>query len=99
MSLTIACDYDNTFTSDPEFWEGVIRSALGYKVICVTGRKESHPIPISDYLVFDAVIYAGGELKEQAALEAGYKVDIWIDDKPGTIQRCAYVEPSPDSEL
>lgn len=66
----------------------------------VTGRSG----PGSDMVRFDIphdipIIYADRELKEHAARKAGYTVDIWIDDMPGTIQECAIIQPSEDKEL
>ena len=42
------------------------------------------------------IVYAGDGLKEQAALGAGYRVDVWVDDEPGTIQPMRVL---PDAEL
>lgn len=88
MSLTIAIDYDDTFTADPALWVLVIVAAQhrGHKVICVTGRKalpdftRDPPLPASV-----PIVLAGAEFKRVAAGRAGYKVDIWIDDMPEMI--------------
>lgn len=41
--LTISLDFDETFTADPEFWLGFIKSAQvrGHRIICVTARYDS----------------------------------------------------------
>ena len=40
--MTIAIDFDKTFTADPELWLSFIRSASlrGHEIICATYRKE-----------------------------------------------------------
>lgn len=89
LFMIIAIDYDHTYTADPNLWEIFFRIAKlsGHQVICVTGRNcwsldmQLNPLPHNM-----PIVYSGKELKEKAALKAGYKVDIWIDDMPGTIQ-------------
>ena len=89
--LTIAIDCDGTWTSDSEMWRNfyLTTHSYGHSVIMVTGR----PYWSDDMARFNipkemVVIYAAGELKETAARKAGHKVDIWIDDMPGTVQDC-----------
>lgn len=91
-SLLIAIDYDNTYAAARGLFAGFVRQCktLGIDVICVTGRHPTHPIEDSTLTV--PVIYAAGELKRNAAERAGYVVDIWIDDEPGTIERCRVLD-------
>lgn len=91
MGLTIAIDYDKTWTAAPIMW-GLIADLIrsrGHDLICVTGRafwsSDMNNAPLRKWM---PVVYAAGEFKERAALKEGYKVDIWIDDMPGTIQEC-----------
>ena len=39
--LTIAIDYDDTYTADPSFWNKVIELAKdhGHNMICITARR------------------------------------------------------------
>lgn len=102
--MTIAIDYDKTWAS-PLFeflWDFVVvLRNEGNQVLCITRRSgwsdDMHLYPFPEDML---VIYAGPhQLKEDAAKKAGYEVDIWIDDEPGTIQRCRIPEPCKDSDL
>lgn len=88
--MLIALDYDLTYTADPEFWELVVRVGLsrGHRFICVTGRRDSDPVPPLPM----PVVYAGDVLKSRAAARAGYVPDVWIDDMPGTIEPVRVLE-------
>lgn len=85
--LTIALDYDGTFTADPEFWLKFIDEAKnqGHTVICVTMRYE-HEL---DDTVFNEklkkaikIIPTGRKAKKKFLATIGQKIDIWIDDQP-----------------
>ena len=86
--MVIGLDYDFTYTEDPIFWNTVIALATErmHKVVCVTGRK----VPPSDHEPqlprFEEIICAGDEFKRHAAAKAGHRIDVWIDDCPGTIE-------------
>ena len=88
--MLIALDYDNTITKDRPFWLLFADTAACWKheLVVVTGRDVSQPVTFLNV----PVVYAGNQLKRDAAEEAGYKVDIWIDDEPGTIERCRKLE-------
>lgn len=102
--MTIAIDYDKTWASPlyELLWAFAdLADSKGHRVICVARRSgwsedmECYPFPPPMRL-----IYAGpDQLKEDAARKAGYKVDIWIDDEPGTSQKCRAPEPCADSDL
>jgi hypothetical protein len=85
--LTIAIDWDHTITAAPGLFKDFIdlAKAQGHTVIVITGRQSSDsvvpPWPIE-------IVYAGSEWKKTAAKNAGYIVDIWIDDQPGHIEPC-----------
>jgi hypothetical protein len=95
--MTIAIDYDDTYTRDPDLWDDFITAAHngGHLVICVTNRPwapntskhERVPCVIKRDLKLDPipVICAGDKFKVDAAREAGYSVHVWIDDTPGSI--------------
>ena len=88
--MTIAIDYDDTFTHDPTFWAGVIALAqqAGHTVVCITARRktfdnvfelrQSLPNCVEAYFSYD-------EPKAAFAKRNGIAVDVWIDDSPGWI--------------
>ena len=96
--LTIAIDFDKTWTADPQAWTQFYHfmRARGHTVIIVTNRTgpsddmKRHSLP-PDIIT----IYCGGNFKEPMVLASGRKVDIWIDDMPGTIQNCAILADQP----
>jgi len=89
--MIIALDFDKTITADTLLWREFVRLATiggGHECIVVTGRDKRHEVDFMDL----PVVYAAGKLKREAAEKAGYEVDIWIDDEPGTIERCRKLE-------
>lgn len=100
--MTIGIDFDGTWTEDPALWRDFTLAAMrkGHRVVMVTARREwapdmqRHGIPGTMQ-----IIYTNHQLKEQAALKAGVRVDVWIDDTPGMIQDCRVIQPSPDETL
>ena len=88
--LTIAIDYDDTYTADPPFWNKVIELAKdhGHNMICITARRNilehrrelinSLPEGIETYFSYD-------EPKADFIKRQNIVVDIWIDDSPGWI--------------
>lgn len=90
--MIISVDYDQTYSSDPEAFNLIIKlfQNWGHTVICTTGRGGLSP---SDDEVRNSigklvpVVFAGKEWKRDAALAAGYSVDIWIDDMPEMVAR------------
>ncbi len=84
--MLIALDYDKTFTADPNFWREVIAMGErhGHTFVCVTGRRTPPERPEPSIPL--QVVCAGPELKRHVAAKAGYAVDVWIDDMPGTIE-------------
>lgn len=84
--MLIGIDWDKTISADIEFWKKFIALAEQHEHQCIviTGRNESQPVDILGI----PVVYAGDLLKREAAENAGYNVSIWIDDQPGTIERC-----------
>ncbi|WP_428383690.1 hypothetical protein [Nevskia ramosa] len=85
--MMIALDYDLTYTRDPKAWDEVVRimTVMGHSFVCVTGRDQ--PPRASEPRIPMPIVCAGDELKSVAAVKAGYFVDVWIDDCPGTIER------------
>ncbi len=87
--MIIAVDYDGTYSADPETFEKVIAlfQSAGHTVICVTGRDGGAMGDIVRATIgrLIPIVFAGKEWKAEAAKQAGYRVDIWIDDIPGMI--------------
>jgi hypothetical protein len=93
--MTIAIDFDHTWTSDGALFSAIalLAEPLGnHKVIIATSRHpENSPITQEErdrfrLLHWIPVVYCHGTYKETACRNAGYEVDIWIDDQPGMIQ-------------
>jgi hypothetical protein len=97
--MLIAIDYDKTWTEDPPLWLAFVEAAWkrGHRVVMVTGRSgwtddmERGRLPVDLPIVYSGSQF-GAQLKQRAALAAGFNVDVWIDDMPGTIQACAILE-------
>ena len=85
--LTIALDYDYTYTEMPDLWKQFIGAVEqhGHTVVCVTGRTVPPGLGEIQLPVSVNVVCAGELAKDEAASNAGYDVDIWIDDMPETI--------------
>lgn len=85
--LTIAIDYDLTFTADPSMWRGFMALAevRGHSIICVTGRL-TPPGPDEPKIPCPVICCRDGEPKRRAAARHKIEVDIWIDDSPGMIE-------------
>jgi hypothetical protein len=92
MGMLIALDYDLTYTADPELWDAFIAAARarGHEFVCVTGREQ--PPSIAERQIPMPVVCAGDKHKFRAAMAAGYAVDVWIDDSPGTIEPARIVD-------
>lgn len=101
-SLTIAIDFDNTWTSDPDAWTVFyhIMRSRGHRIIMATGRHhytdDMDRFPLPDGM---PIVYCGRAYKEDATRSAGYHVHIWIDDLPCFIQPPRLPKESPTSEL
>ena len=93
-SLTISIDFDRTFAADPKLWGAFAKNAAdnGNQVVMISRRPESDRQEVVETLgdyaaAFSQVLLVGPErLKEQAAEEAGVKVDVWVDDSPQFIK-------------
>ena len=88
--MTIAIDYDGTFTKDPLFFDDLVTlvDAYSHQAVLVTSREDRGAMGDD---VREAVgnimpiVFAGSRPKREAAREAGFRVDVWIDDMPETI--------------
>jgi FMN phosphatase YigB (HAD superfamily) len=90
--VTISIDYDDTYSADPNLWWGFILAAKnrGHRVIVVTNRDRTQQREVLTALAdvpVDDVIFAGPSPKRRAAVASGWYPDIWIDDRPDTVER------------
>lgn len=95
MPLTIALDYDNTFTALPRVAKLNFIRALksdGCRVLIVSSRQcECTPESKCENHCYMAgetgcsVILTSGSAKKWFMEQRGIKVDIWIDDDPASI--------------
>lgn len=86
--MTIAIDFDNTWTRDPEFWSETVRCGRerGIEFVIVTGRSDEGEFGAQVKRVIDPhnipIVFAAMRWKRDAAKRNGWLPDIWIDDMP-----------------
>lgn len=87
-TITVAIDYDETFTTCRETWTKIIEllRTSGATVFCISARFPN--CPITDFP--GTVYYACGQAKGEYAEDNGLKVDVWIDDWPSCIGEVAH---------
>lgn len=90
---TIAIDFDETFTADPDLWSAFIRHAQnrGHKVVCITWRRKSFEMmrELEGALPKGVAVHSAyGMPKKIYATENRLDIDIWIDDCPEAIVDC-----------
>lgn len=94
--LTIALDYDGTFTEDKEAWSEFIRffRSRGHDIYFVTMRSKEHDWH-DDFAPYwpDKVIFCDGKPKKQVVDDLEIKIDVWIDDNPFGIYRGSTYTP------
>lgn len=88
--LTVAIDYDDTFTADPEAWSCVIGELQrhGHRVVCVSARRNSfgHRQELQAALPQGVTVLLSYDMPKRAyAKSQCVDVDIWIDDMPEAI--------------
>lgn len=87
-NLTIAIDFDDCYTADPELWDAFISHARerGHRVICCTCRRETmdnvHDCDVPGVLTH----FTGGSPKRWYLEQRGIFVDIFIDDHPECVK-------------
>ncbi len=95
MPLTIAIDYDDTWTAAPELFRKFHRDALampGIRIFVVSSRHcdcDMHTVCENHCDIHEATgrtaILTSGSAKKWFMNQRGIKVDIWIDDCPESI--------------
>ncbi|WP_287602060.1 hypothetical protein [Thiothrix sp.] len=88
--MLLSLDYDNTWTAAPDLWQGMVEAfkADGHRFVCVTSRKETaaNKKALGESIgVHMQIVYCDGKPKAETAKKAGFVPDIWIDDRPETI--------------
>lgn len=84
-TMIIALDFDNTWTADKELWNWFYTAASkkGHIVIMATMRsRHSEDMDRYDLPPDMPIVYCGMEYKQHACLDAGFEVDVWVDDMP-----------------
>lgn len=93
--MKIALDYDQTYTLDPYFWDLIIGKSIahGHDIRVVTIR---HPVidKITAHDIKIPIIYTNGVAKSHWCLHfEDWVPDVWIDDKPRTIDNNSLATP------
>lgn len=88
--LTVAIDYDDTFTADTIAWTSVIRvlQNCGHRVVCISARRNDfgHRRELESAMPEGVTVLLSYDMpKRLYAKENGISVDIWIDDMPEAI--------------
>lgn len=90
--MILSIDYDDTYTRDPDLWDGFIRNALksGHEVYCVSARHEFHMREVRKKLGpiigDERCIGTNGAAKRDHLWGIrGVYADVWIDDQPDTV--------------
>jgi hypothetical protein len=89
--MIVAIDYDNTYNLHSFLFDKIILlfQEAGHTVICITNRTSENKKKeiVNSIGLLVPVIFAGSDWKRDAALKNGYKVDVWIDDMPSSIEK------------
>lgn len=91
--MNIGLDWDGTVTSDPESFLAFVKlfRSAGHKVYITTMRYPSENADMTQEWLdsVDGVIFTSREAKINATLDAGVKINVWIDDNPRAIHESA----------
>jgi hypothetical protein len=84
--MNIGLDYDETYTRDPELWNGLITHARmrGHMIYVVTMRADSieERVPPHVAMRVHGVYYTDRRAKRDFMTRRGILIDVWIDDCP-----------------
>lgn len=87
--LTIALDYDGTFTEMPLEWAAALQilKSSGAVIVGVTMRYESEKQGMHQryFEVCDVVHFTGRQAKARFCEQHNIPIHIWIDDRPDFI--------------
>jgi hypothetical protein len=90
--MLFGIDYDGTFSRDPPLFRALVSSvrARGHDVVLVTGRSDVAPWGDEVRKAVGGlmpIVFAADGWKRDAAAQAGFDVDVWIDDHPEYIAK------------
>lgn len=98
--MVFGIDFDGTFNADPQLFALLVKTmrARGHSAVIVTGRSDEgrYGTEVRETLEHACatvgeepppVVFAGAKWKVDAAKEAGYAVDVWMDDHPQFVGR------------
>lgn len=101
--MIIAIDFDQTFTSEPNMWAGIIElmNDYGHRVICVTCRPEWDTAGMDqiEKIIGSDNIFFTDNMPKIEFMEERCHVDIWIDDTPATVTGGGKVMYKPNKEV
>lgn len=90
--ISMALDFDRSFTSDIDFWRLFVRMAVtrGHKVYCVTGRTDCprnrqeviNTFGLSTFKLLSGCVFCNHGPKRSKMESLGHTIDLWIDDMP-----------------
>lgn len=87
--MLIAIDFDGTYGEQPKLFGDLAASAfaLGYAVITVTSRRKTleNEMAMREAGIYWPIVFAYDKPKKLAAIEAGWDVNVWLDDQPHMI--------------
>lgn len=85
--LSIALDWDGTFTEDPDLWRLFVSTAKqrGHAVYFVTARHPSGEVEDEARRLGIEAVFTGGRPKIASADAQGLLINVWIDDLPGLL--------------
>lgn len=85
--MIFGIDFHGTFQRDPTGFRELVRNLQyrGHTCVLVTGIEDGDQYAAEvrrEVRELMPIVFAGSRWKKQAAKEAGYAVDVWIDDNP-----------------
>lgn len=99
--MIIAVDFDGTYAADPNTFSSVVDmfQSAGHTCIMVTQRSDEYTWGNEVRQVLHEsghplmpIVFASGMTKNEAATQAGFSVDVWIDDNPyGIYEPLVYI--------
>lgn len=100
MGLIFAFDFDDTLTEDLNSFGQIFKILQnnGHQTIIVTGRSQigNWELEVQEAVSYISrkfqlekipIVFAGSEWKKKAAKNAGYNVNIWVDNSPEYIDK------------
>jgi ribonucleotide monophosphatase NagD (HAD superfamily) len=96
--ITVAIDYDGTWTADPEAFAAFanLLRKRGHRVIIVTARATNYAEVVKAVgKSVDRVIGTSGAAKRSYCEACGESVSIWIDDMPEMIVASVLIGSGP----